>query len=213
MGLPVDTAYEFIKEKIMDGSYYPSQNLIENELANTLGISRSTIKKALLRLERENLVTLETNKGAKVKAFSLEEIINYLEIREVLEGAILRRTASTISDEDLKKLSELIDKMKNFARKNQLDDYSVCNKQFHEIIYTASTNQEAVALVKQIKTQLQRLHLKTNLIPGRFEQSLQEHQNIFTALKNRDGKAAQLAVTQHVEHLRDTIMTHYQRLV
>lgn len=213
MSLPVDKAYEFIKERIMNGSYHPSQKLIENELAQTIGVSRNTVKKALLKLEQENLVVLEANKGANVKAFSLEEIINYLEIREVLEGAILRRTAATIAGDDLEKLTLLVEQMSIFAEEGKLDDYSSCNKTFHEIIYQASANQEAVAFVKQIKTQLQRLQLRTNLVPGRIQRSLAEHQAILAALQAHDGEASQAAVIAHISHLRETIVNNYNQLI
>lgn len=211
--LPVDKAYEYIKTRIMDGRFHPSQKLIENDLAQSIGASRNTIKKALLKLEQENLVILEPNKGAKIKAFELQEIKNYLEIREVLEGAILRRTAKTISTSDIKALEDLIEQMKEFAASNNLNGYSQCNQQFHEIIYRASENQEAVALVKQIKTQLQRLQLRTNLVPGRIEQSIREHQQIFAALKANDGSAAQKAVVAHITHLIETIDANYQQLI
>ena len=93
--LPVDKAYEYIKTRIMDGRFHPSQKLIENDLAQSIGASRNTIKKALLKLEQENLVILEPNKGAKIKAFELQEIKNYLEIREVLELSLIHISEPT----------------------------------------------------------------------------------------------------------------------
>jgi len=213
MSRPAEVAYQFIKEKIMEGIYKPSQKLTESELSEVIGVSRNTVKKALLKLEQENLVTLEENKGATITSFTLEEIINYLEIREALEGLIAKTAALNMNNEKLKQLEETLVKMNDFLSQNKLDDYSKCNHQFHNIIYEASTNQQAVAMVKKIKTQLQRLQIKTVLVPGRLEDSYKEHNKILNALQAKDGKWAEDAVKFHVSKVRKTIENNYSFLI
>lgn len=213
MSRPTEVAYQFIKQKIMDGTYKPSQKLIESELSELIGVSRNTIKKALLKLEQETLVSLEENKGATIKSFTLDEIINYLEVREVLEGLIARTAALNMSDARLAELEETVEKMKEHLEHNRFDEYSKCNHFFHNIIYEASSNQQAVDMVKKIKTQLQRLQLKTILVPGRTQDSFKEHQKILNALKAKDEKWAQDAVKYHVSHVRQTIVDNYSFLV
>jgi DNA-binding GntR family transcriptional regulator len=213
MTRPTEVAYQFIKQKIMDGIYLPSQKLIESELAELIGVSRNTIKKALLKLEQENLVSLENNKGATIKSYTLEEIINYLQIREVLEGLIANTAAANISDQQLTELEETLNKMKEHLDNNQLEEYSKCNLIFHNIIYTSSTNLQAVEMVGKIKTQLRRLGIKTILVPGRTQESFKEHQKILNALKSKDEKWAEDAVKFHITNLRKTIVDNYTFLV
>jgi DNA-binding GntR family transcriptional regulator len=213
MSRPTEVAYRFIKEKIMEGVYKPSQKLIESELSEIIGVSRNTIKKALLKLEQENLVSLEENKGATIKSFTLEEIINYLEIREVLEGLIAKTAALNIRDAELIELEETVKKMEEHLENNRLDEYSKCNHHFHNIIYGASTNEEAVDMVKKIKTQLQRLQIKTVLVPGRTQESFKEHQKILNAFKTKDAKWAEDAVKYHVSNVRQTIVNNYSVLI
>jgi DNA-binding GntR family transcriptional regulator len=213
MSRPTEVAYQFIKQKIMDGIYKPSQKLIESELSELIGVSRNTVKKALLKLEQENLVSLEENKGATIKSFTLEEIMNYLEIRELLEGLIARTAALNISDSEIMQLEETVSKMKEHLDNNRFDEYSKCNHHFHNIIYEASTNQQAVEMVKKIKTQLQRLQLKTILVPGRNQDSFKEHQKILNAFKTKDEKWAEDAVKFHVSKVRETISENYSYLV
>ncbi|XCS10773.1 GntR family transcriptional regulator [Aeribacillus pallidus] len=86
MKRPMDIAYEYIKERIMNGAFLPSQKLNESELSNQIGVSRNTVKKALFKLEQECLVDMEENKGATVKSFTVKEVVNYFEIRELLES-------------------------------------------------------------------------------------------------------------------------------
>ncbi|MCM3411857.1 GntR family transcriptional regulator [Metabacillus litoralis] len=213
MSRPSEVAYQFIREKIMEGTYKPSQKLIESELAELIGVSRNTIKKALLKLEQENLISLEDNKGATIKSFSLEEIINYLEIREVLEGLIAKSAAANISEAKLLELEETVEKMKSHLELNRFDEYSKCNHQFHSIIYEASTNIQAVDMVRKIKTQLQRLQIKTVLVPGRTLESFNEHQKILHAFKTKDSNWAEEAIRLHVSNVRKTIVDNYSFLV
>lgn len=213
MSRPTEVAYQFIKQKIMDGIYRPSQKLTESELSEVIKVSRNTVKKALLKLEQENLVTLEENKGATIKSFTLDEIINYLEIREVLEGLIAKTAALNISDAELIQLNDTLEKMNDFLKQNKLDEYSKCNHQFHNIIYDASKNVQAVDMVKKIKTQLQRLQIKTVLVPGRLQDSIKEHQKILNGLQARDGKWAEDAIKLHVSKVRQTIVENYSFLI
>src|SRR5690606_15537750 len=213
MTRPMEYAYQFIKDKILDGTYRPSQKLNESDLSSLIGVSRNTVKKALLKLERENLVEIEENKGATVKSHTLDEILNYLEIREVLEGLLARRAAASITDGKLRELEEVYLQMEDHLKNNRLDEYSNLNRKFHQIIYDASENRQAAELVNVIKTQLLRYHLRTVLVPGRNRDSLEEHRQILEALKARDPALAEERIRRHVGNIRKTIHEHHSLLV
>jgi DNA-binding GntR family transcriptional regulator len=209
----MELVYTFIKERILDGTYRPSQRLTEHELCEQTGVSRNTIKKALLKLEQENLVEIETNKGAFIKAFTLEEIVNYLEIREVLEGLAIKSAAKKISEDQLNRLEEIINEMESHLKNKKFDEYSKLNKEFHEIIYESSDNAQAVEIVKLIKNQLSRYQFRTILIPERNKNSHSEHKKIFNALKARDEKKAEEAVMKHIANVRKVIMENFSILI
>lgn len=213
MKRPAEIAYDFIKERILEGIYYPSQKLIENDLALEIGVSRNTVKKALLKLEQENLIVMENNKGATIKAFTLDEISNYLKIREALEGLIAADAAANITTADVLELEGIVEDMRNNLAQHQFDAYSQCNLKFHEIIYRASNNQQAVDLVKIIKQQLKRLQFRTILVPGRNENSLKEHSDILGALRNREVELSEHLVKKHVANVRETILQNYNVLI
>lgn len=208
-----DIAYRFIKENILNGTYKPSQKLTESQLAEVVGVSRNTIKKALLMLERENLVDLESNKGATIKSFTLDEVINYLEIREALEGLVSKSAAKYITDSDIKKLQDILYKMNSYIKENKFDEYSLLNREFHNIIYNASRNVQAVELINTIKTQLNRLHFRTIFVPGRNQESYSEHQKILDALKSSDAKKAEEAVKKHIANIHQVIKQYYHHLI
>lgn len=213
MSKQTDIAYQYIRQKILDGTFKPSQKLIEMQLAQMIGVSRNTIKKALLKLGQENLVEIEDNKGAIIKSFTLEEVLNYLEIREVLEGLVVRSAIKNISDSDLTRLKNILDQMAVHLSNDEFDKYSALNKDFHAIIYHSAQNTQAVELITMIRTQLIRYQFRTILIPGRRQASYDEHVQIYQALAEHDEKKAEEAVREHVAGVRQTIEHNYQYLV
>jgi len=213
MGNKTEQAYQTIKRRIMEGEYKPLENLTEANLANEIGVSRNTIKRALMLIANEGLVDIKENKGAKVKSFTLEEIINYLQIREVLEGLVAELTAPIITDDQLELLGKILLNMEACIENNDLIQYSEFNLQFHNIIYTACKNKQAVEMINSIKTQLRRYHYRTILVPGRNLNSIEEHKKIYNAFKERDGLDAGRFVKQHVSNVRDVLIKNYQLLI
>lgn len=204
--------YESIKNKIHKGEYSPSESLREQDLANQYSVSRNTIKKALLLLEKEGLVTIEMNKGAKVRAYSLNEVLEYLELRACLEGFIVRRAVPVISEEQIAQLEETLKTMKRHLDSNELIQYSQFNLVFHQIIYDACPNRTAVELTTNLKKQMRKYNTKTILIPGRSSQSFAEHAAILEAVKNRDDELAEALILRHVNSVRKIFQENYSLL-
>ncbi len=204
--------YESIKSKIHKGEYSPSESLREQELSNQYGVSRNTIKKSLLLLEKEGLVTIEMNKGAKVRSYSLEEVLEYLELRANLEGFIVRRAVPAFSEEQISKLEETLNTMKKHYDNSELVQYSQNNQVFHQIIYDACPNRTAVDLTVNLKNQMRKYNTKTILIPGRSSQSYAEHSAILEAIKNRDDELAEALMLRHVNSVRRIFKENYSLL-
>lgn len=209
----MDIAYQYIRKKILDGSFQPSQKLNEIDLSTAIGVSRNTIKKALLKLQQEQLVEIQSNKGANVKSYTLEEVINYLEIREVLEVLVAVNATANITDRQLTRLSEILEEMEEHLKYYRFDEYSRLNKAFHQMIYDACTNKQAVEMINVIKTQLSRYHIKTLLVPGRNKNSYEEHSAILAALQERDEEKVAQAIKTHISNVRTTIQEYSSLLL
>jgi len=208
-----DFAYKYIKKDIVEGVYKPSEKLLEVQLSKNLNVSRNTIKKAFFLLQQDNLVDIERNKGAKVKSFSLQDVMNFLEIRSALEGIIIKSTVKNINEAVLIEMKHIIKQMEAHSKEGRLQEYSEMNKKFHNLIYKNSTNQEAVDMVATIKTQLIRFHFRTVLIPGRKEQSLKEHKLIFQSIKNQSPEEAAEHIQNHILNVSKTILDNYNFLI
>lgn len=204
--------YEKIKEKIERGIYSPAESLPEVELAKEFDVSRNTIKKALLMLENDSYVTIEQNKGAKVRSYAMEEVVDYLQLRVELEGFLIRLAIPHFTQGDITQLQEIFTAMGECHKANDLLGYSALNSKFHGIIYQACPNKTATDLLLRLKTQMRKYNTKTILVPGRGEDSYAEHAAILAAIQNRDAAEAEACMRLHVDNVRKTFMANFSIL-
>ena len=200
-----DAAYETVRQKIIDGEFYPSQRLIEAQLAQSLGVSRHNVRTALDRLASDGLVRLEPNRGATVATLSLEDAVDVLEAREALEAAVTRLAAERVTDTQIAGLGELVAAMEGALGAEEYDAYSATNVRFHQLIHEASGNATMPELIGTLRLRMSRLQLRSILIPGRSEKSLAEHRAIYEAIAARDPDAAAAAAARHLRSLRAAI--------
>ena len=204
--------YEKLKDRIERGVYSPAESLPEVELAREFDVSRNTIKKALLMLEADAYITLEPNKGAKVRSYSKQEVLEYLELRVELEGFIVRLAVEHIDKRTLEKLERIYEKMSACREANDLMGYSALNQQFHSLIYDACPNKAATGLLRHLKNQMRKYNGKTILVPGRDAHSYEEHGKILAAIRAGDAAAAEACTRQHVQSVRKTFEDYYSLL-
>lgn len=197
--------YQELKRRILEGILHPSESLTETALSTELGVSRNTIKKALLMLESENLVVIEKGKRARVRSFSVSEMVQYLELREVIEGFVIRQSVRHLTDADLAEMKGILAEMERCYREHDLMEYSRNNWRFHEVIYRACPNRPAVEMTLAIKNQFKRYNVRTILIKGRDEDSFQEHCAIMAALEKREVDEAERLMRAHIANMSAVI--------
>ena len=200
--------HQVLRQRILDGIFRPSESLTEVTLAAELGVSRTTIRKALLKLESENLVVIEENKRARVRWFSIEEVMQYLEVRELLEGFVIRQSVPFLANAELKEMRAILAEMKKCLKAHDLIQYSQNNWRFHDVIYRVCPNRPAVEMVMAIKNQLKRYNIKTMLVQGRGEDSLDEHSKILSAFERHDADGAETQMRRHIANLRTVLRKH-----
>lgn len=205
--------HQELRQRILDGVFRPSETLTELTLASEMGVSRNTVRKALLKLESENLVVIEENKRARVRWFSVEEVTQYLEVRELLEGFVVRQSVPFLGNTEIKEMRSILSEMKKSFKARDLIRYSQLNWQFHDVIYCVCPNRPAVDMVMAIKNQLRRYNIKTMLVQGRGEDSLEEHAKILSALERRDENDADLQMRRHIVNLRSVLRKHFDLLL
>jgi DNA-binding GntR family transcriptional regulator len=204
--------HQELRQRILDGVFRPSESLTEVALATELGVSRNTIRKALLKLENENLVVIEENKRARVRWFTVEEVMQYLEVRELLEGFVIRQSLPLLGEAQLSEMRSILSEMKKCLEARELVQYSQHNWRFHDAVYRVCPNRPAVDMIMVIKNQLKRYNIKTILIQGRGENSLEEHSKILSALEKGDADKAEELMRRHIANLREVLRSHFELL-
>ena len=204
--------YNSIKEKILNGRFKPAQPLPEMEMAKMFEVGRSTVKKAFLMLQSENLIELRDNHGARVRSFDIEEITQHLKVRILLECYVAEITAPVITDEKLAQMEDVLKVMQSLFEVGNFLEYSAHNEKFHGFIYASCPNRVASDMILSIRMQIGRYNFKTIMVPGRGNASIREHWELLAAYKNRDAAKAKEITLTHVSNLLDTLHKNYNYL-
>jgi DNA-binding GntR family transcriptional regulator len=198
-------AYEYLRDAITRGRYTPNQRLVEADLVETLGVSRVTVRGALLRLEQDGLVEIRPNRGARVRSFTPQEALRVLQVREVVEGLAAALAAERMRPDSLAELGAILRKMESAIRDGDLLLYSTLNGQFHRLILDVANHEVVEQVLGTLRHPLIRYQFRTVLVPGRAEQSLGEHRRILQALERGDARSAERAAREHVAHVRTAL--------
>ena len=191
-------AYGFIKERLLNGGYSGGTLLSENELARRLGISRTPVRQAMLRLAGEGLVELYSRRGALVLPPRLSEPDDVLEARLLIEPHCARRAAELRSSGLVASLREAID-----VQLTSLDDggtgFVAADREFHRRIVEASGNEILVGYYEGLRDRQQRLLATTVAAdPDSIRRYVVEHRAIVDAIDRGDGATAAELTEQHL---------------
>lgn len=197
-----DKAYQTILQRIMRGDIAAGSYLVEQDLANELGVSRTPIKTALRRLQADGLIDAQGYKRARVKEFNEQEISDILEIRSLLESYATRRAASRISEQQIAELEQLAEQMEALVDQDspqRVAAFSALNDRFHQVILDASEHEQLKSVMKPILQMQVLLALRfQHRISVHLQRSCWHHREIIEALKKRNEQWAMLQMQTHL---------------
>lgn len=200
-------AYERLKTGIIQGDYEPGSNLLLHKIAKSFGISEIPVREALKKLEAEGLVSHAPHFGFVVTEPNFKNQGEVFEVRQLLEGYATWLAASHISSETLKKLKDLLEKMKKKTSKDMIR-LAELNYQFHDLIYSSCQNLILYKLIQQVWAMAPRTRSIFSLIKGRAQSSIQEHENIYRYLVARDAERAKEALIKHKQESYDLLLQY-----
>lgn len=187
-----------LRAAILEGTYAPGQRLIEAELCDEHGASRFAVRSALRELAADGLVETQRNKGARVRIVPLEEALEIVEVRMVLEGLAAARAATHGSEDDIRELQHLVARMRSAVDNGELVVYSELNASLHRTIQRISANATCTRTLNRLRAQIVRHQFALSLQPGRPAVSLSQHEQIVAAIAARDAAAAERAMRDHL---------------
>lgn len=193
-----DKAYNAIRGAILSLKLKPGDPLVESDLAQQLGISKTPVRDALLELEREGFVTKIPFKGTYVTEITLKDVCEVFQLRAVLEGLAARLAAPLFSAEELEEAEKIVAAAEAALAEGDIALCSEHGRRFHRLIINKADNQRLQTIILNLDDHLQRFRLLSDQINGRLNKSLKEHRNILEALRRRDPIAAEEAVRDHL---------------
>ncbi|MGN7286642.1 GntR family transcriptional regulator [Shouchella rhizosphaerae] len=202
-----DVAYEKIKEKILEEHYEPGQFLSERTLIDELGMSKTPIKNALVRLESEGFVTVSSKQGIIVVDISIERINDIYNLRIALETFNCQEIYKRITDDQINELEENVEATKVAAANKDVKAFATLDHEFHLAISEFAGNSEITKILLNYQDHLRRItlrHLRKD--PDRVKKFYTEHVDILNALKIKNDNCSDLMK----KHLYESKMMYFQ---
>ncbi len=194
-----------LRKAIIDGHFAPGARLIERELCELLGVSRTLIREGLRQLEAEGWIENVPYRGPSVAATSANDARELYEIRAVLEGWAAKKCADNASDDDLAQLDKLVEQLAAAQQRQDLRKMLDVLDAFHEKLLAVAGNQMLTSYLHSLRGRLRRLRGVSLRQPGRVERTIQEKRLLLAALRQRDGEKARRAREQHVLTAADNV--------
>ena len=196
-----DVVFNTLRQAILRGELKPGERLMEIQLANKLGVSRTPIREAIRKLELEGLVIMIPRKGAEVADITEKSLRDVLEVRKALEELAVQLACEKITQEELEELEQAGENFKKVLKRSQdITEVAEADVRFHDVIYMATDNQKLIHLLNKLREQMYRYRVEYLKNPDVHEQVTQEHEEIVYHIKRREKVEATAVTCQHIDN-------------
>ena len=200
-----DVVFNTLRQAILRGELKPGERLMEIQLANKLGVSRTPIREAIRKLELEGLVLMIPRKGAEVAEITEKSLKDVLEIRRALEDLAVRLACEKITKEELKELKKAGDEFKKVLKSQDITEVAEADVRFHDVIYMATDNPKLIQLLNNFREQMYRFRVEYLKKDEVRPQLLAEHDEIIKYITQGNKEEASRVVTRHIENQALTV--------
>lgn len=206
-----EVIFTSLREAIIVGELKPGERLMEVQLAEKMGVSRTPVREAIRKLELEGLVVMLPRKGAHVADLSAKDIMDVLEIRATLDGLASALAALRITDEELKDLKHVQAQFIGYVEKDNLQGSVKKDVEFHDIIYRAARNDKLMQITGNLWEQVQRFRVIYIKDFSNSRDIAREHNDILEAICARDVEKARLCAQSHIKEQEEKIIAAINR--
>lgn len=206
-----DVIFDTLREAIIVGELKPGQRLMEVQLAEKMGVSRTPVREAIRKLELERLVEMLPRKGAHVAELSVKDIMDVLEVRATLDGLATSLSATRITDDEKKELRHLLDQFINYVEKENLQGSIKKDVEFHDVIYRSSRNDKLIQISNNLREQIQRFRIVYIKDYSSSRELIREHTEIYEAIIAGNPETAMEAARRHIKNQEETIIRSLKR--
>jgi DNA-binding GntR family transcriptional regulator len=199
--------FEYLKNAIIDQTIMPGSRLVESKIADMLGISRTPLREALHKLEREDWIEKIPSGGFQVVTLTREDIEQTFGIRSVLEAYAARLAAENCRDKDLIPLEKKMKEYQKCLELNKTDKLQIINTQFHDLLYALSKSAKLIKMINQLRAQISRFRRIILKQDDYAQKSNDDHIRMIEAIKARDGETVEQLVRAHILRGKAAVLT------
>lgn len=201
-----EVVFESLREAIITGLLRPGERLMEVQVAEELGVSRTPVREAIRKLELEGLVVMLPRRGAYVAGISVKDIADVFEVRAALEALAASLAAERITDAELEDLERSLVEITKISDTQDIGTIVARDTSFHDIIYRASRNSWLIQIISNLQDQIQRFRMTTLSRPGRTKEAVEEHKKIVEAISDRNSELAAQLAREHIENAESSLL-------
>ena len=201
-----DVVFQTLRQAILRGELKPGERLMEIQLANKLGVSRTPIREAIRKLELEGLVLMIPRKGAEVAKISEKSLKDVLEVRRSLEELAIELACQRMTDTDLQELERKQKKFCEAISRGSAMDIAESDESYHDVIYNCTRNTRLVQILNNLREQMYRFRLEYIKDEDKRQILRLEHEKILKELRNRHVAEARAAVREHIDNQEITVL-------
>jgi DNA-binding GntR family transcriptional regulator len=195
-----------LRQLLVEGQIAPGAKLNERELSERLGVSRTPLRESIKRLAAEGLVELLANRGAIAVQLSRADIENTFEVIAGLEALSGELAAVRMTAQELNEVKALHFEMLAAWTRRDLSTYYGLNSRIHKAINLAARNPVLSATYDQVNARLQALRFRSNQNEDKWQQAVNEHEEMISALTARDGQALRAVLVRHLQNKREAVL-------
>lgn len=200
-----DVVFNTLRQAILKNELAPGERLMEIQLAERLGVSRTPIREAIRKLELEGLVLMIPRKGAEVAKISEKSLRDVLEVRRSLEELAIELACQRIAESEVGQLEDAQIAFREAVNKGDAMAIAESDESYHDIIYYGTGNERLVQILNNLREQMYRYRLEYIKDADKRQVLLVEHEKILRAIKSRHVAEAKEAMREHIDNQEITV--------
>jgi DNA-binding GntR family transcriptional regulator len=197
---------ETLRNAIVAGVLKPGERLMEIQVAEELGVSRTPVREAIRKLELEGFVVMIPRRGTYVSDLSIKDVNEVYEVRTALDILAAELAAERITEEELEEMERLLVEIGEYVEESDMDRIVDADSKFHDILYRATRNERLVGIINNLREQLTRFRSLSMSYPGRLKDMLGEHTRLVEALAQRNVALAKNLASEHMANAEQTLL-------
>jgi DNA-binding GntR family transcriptional regulator len=205
--------YDYVRGQIINLGFKPGEFINDAQIAERLSISRTPVREAFQRLEKEGLLVNEARKGWRVYMLELADIYEIFDLKIAIEGMVVRKAAECTDKALRKDLAGALADMKSAVENDDPDAWLQADIHLHNVLFLMASNERAEQVIKNLNDQWHRIRLGYVALQGRTEKSIGEHANFVRSVLSGDAEKAEMQMREHLARVRDDLIQLVKRLV